>query len=314
MGVFDFIKNRKRNKDIEEIFKKATPFAEAKQLVDKAISYRNLKQYEKAIKILEDVLTNYPFYLPAKTILGTTLLKKGEVNKAENQFKKILSEHATDGQYALAEVYANLGALNYFQKDNKEAALEYYQLGLKSPKPENIDSKLHELSISNIYRDLSLLYSIEGDYLSAKKYATLRLSVNKNCPIATKAYGASLFDEFMNDKSSLKYFTEDIECKLLNAAVENIRISLDYNPKDYLAVAIMETIIDMIRITRYYNKDDKLFDEYYKQYEKYLILKEDSKISPEAKKYYDLAKDRVMNNFKKIFEDCFGIKVTYKKE
>ncbi len=314
MGIFDFLKKKKKEKDIEEIFKKASRFTEAKQLVDKAISYRNLKQYDKAIKTLEDVLINYSFYLPAKTILGTTLLAKGDLNKAENQFNKILSEHSDDGQYALTEVYANLGALNYFHKNEKKTALEYYQLGLKSPRPENIDSNTYELLISNIYRDLSLLYSIEGDYLSAKKYAMLRLSVNKKCPIASKAYGVSLFNEFKNDKLSLKYFTEDIECKTLNEAVEYIIKSLDNNPKDYSVVAVLEIIMDMIRMTRYYNKDDKLFDQYYKKYEKYIILKNDRKKFPEAKIYYDFAKDQVMKNFNNIMEGCFGLKVVYKDE
>jgi tetratricopeptide (TPR) repeat protein len=193
MGFFDFLKKKKPSTEVEKAFEHLHIELTARQMVDKAISYRNVGQYDRAIYLLKDVLKRYPLYTPAKTVLGTTLMAKGDIEEAERQFKKILTEHADGKDYPLIEVYANLGSLYNNHKNDISTTLEYYRLALNSPKPDNVSNEAYRLMISNVCRDLCVIYFYKvRDLATAKQFALKRLEIVKDCSAATKVYNFCL--------------------------------------------------------------------------------------------------------------------------
>jgi tetratricopeptide (TPR) repeat protein len=193
MGFFDFFKKKKPATEVEEVFERIHMRLTARKMVDQAISHRNLGQYDEAIALLNDVLKRYPIYRPAKTILGTTLMTKGDIEGAEKQFKKILAEHADGKDYPLIEVYANLGSLYNNHKKDISATLKYYQLALDSPKPDDVSDETYRLMVSNVYRDLCVIYFYKiRDLPVAKQFAMKRLEIVKDCSAAKKVYNFCL--------------------------------------------------------------------------------------------------------------------------
>jgi tetratricopeptide (TPR) repeat protein len=189
MGFFDFFKKKKPATEVEKVFEKIHAQLKAKRIVDQAISHRNLGQYDKAICILRDVLKKYPVYTPAKSVLGVTLMKKGDIDDAERHFKNMLTEYVDGKNYPLAEIYANLGSLYHNYRKNIPTSLEYYRLALNSPKPDDVSDEEYRFILSGVYRDLCVIYSCDiGDLGLAKRYALRRLEVVKDCPTARKVY------------------------------------------------------------------------------------------------------------------------------
>lgn len=153
MGVFDFFKRKKKlNKTVKKVFNKIHDELTARQMTDQAISYRNLKQYDKAISLLKKAINEY-HYSPANSILGNTLRMKGDIDAAEAHFKQILSDYIKGDDYPLVEIYANLGSLYHNEKNDTETALKYYELALSAPKPANagINDKGYEIMLSGVF-------------------------------------------------------------------------------------------------------------------------------------------------------------------
>ncbi|MGO8762724.1 MAG: tetratricopeptide repeat protein [Desulfobaccales bacterium] len=314
MAFFDFFKKRKQENGTDAIFLKIHNFQQGKELVNKAISYRELGLYDKAIEILKHVLKEFPQYLPAKTILGTTLKAKGDINGAEDQFKKIITEHKNDNTYPLIEIYANLGALYYFDKNDKNVALEYYDLALKQPKSEKIDFQHYKIMISNIHRDLSLLFFREGDLILAKKHALIRLESNKDCATASKIYGLCLVNEFTQDNKRMNYVTDFIENKNLIEAVDCLRNSLSENHEDYGCMAGIALALYYLGRMKYYNSNKEVADKIEKEFKLYFDkIKQDSIKSKDVKKYFDLLNDFIANFGIEMMQKVYGCQVSVKE-
>lgn len=251
MSFFDRFKKDKNKsalpKDIEQIFQKLHGIEKVKQIVDKAISYRNLGHYDKAIDILKKVIKNHPTYHPAETILGITLLQKGDIVEAENYFKRLLSLHSEDNEYNRFENYANLGLIRWKQHNDIKGALEYYDLALKEPNIgpvydpafglyHKIDEKTYEKIKSNVYRDLCSLYFSIQKIDMAKKYAIKRLKIVNNCPIASRVFGTYLLSEYIDQNQIIQYIIDDIEPKDLKVTAKCFQHCFEENPKDYYAL------------------------------------------------------------------------------
>jgi tetratricopeptide (TPR) repeat protein len=240
MGIFDIFGQDKQNREVTRIFKKIHDHQKAKELVDKAISYRTLEKYDKAIALLKEGIMKYPSYTPALSVLGNTFRDKGDVLAAEQLFLKILADYGSSREYALLiETYANLGSIYYFEKGDNSSALIYYDASLKVPKPEGISTEGINCALSDIYRDLVIIHTKENDFPQAKKYAALRLKFTKDCPIALNAYGLILINEYTTavyiaSRSPLK--NEDKSC-LLYDAIQNFTLVLSNNPDSYPALA-----------------------------------------------------------------------------
>ncbi|MFH1231448.1 MAG: tetratricopeptide repeat protein [Planctomycetota bacterium] len=72
MGIFDFLKGNKEDKEINRIIGKVRDKGEIIKTVNRAISLRNLDRHSEAIALLKQVIAEYP---PALSILGNTYLK-----------------------------------------------------------------------------------------------------------------------------------------------------------------------------------------------------------------------------------------------
>jgi len=67
-------------------------------------------------------------------------------------------------------------------------ALKYYQLALNAPKPQMLDDNAYEFMVSNVYRDLCVIYFKQQDFTSAKQFAVRRLQKVNDCSTAMKIY------------------------------------------------------------------------------------------------------------------------------
>jgi tetratricopeptide (TPR) repeat protein len=199
MRFFDFFKKKKLSTKVEKVFDKIHAELMARRMVDQAISHRNLGQYDQAICLLNDVLKKYSVYTPAKSVLGVTLIMKGDIDGAERHFKNMAAEYADGKEYPLAEIYANLGSLYHNYRKDIPTSLEYYQLALNSPKPDDISDEGYEIILSGVYRDLCVIYFYKiRDLALAKQYAIKRLEVVKDCPTAQRVYDICLKIEEKN--------------------------------------------------------------------------------------------------------------------
>jgi tetratricopeptide (TPR) repeat protein len=291
MGIFDFFKKEKPDKEVEKIFGKMVNVQQAKAIVDKAISFRNLGQYDKAITLLKETLINYPVYTPAKMVLGTTLEISGDIDGAESQFKKILSEHVNGTDYPLIEVYANLGSLYYNHKKDIKTSMKYYELALNAPKAKIIDDEAYKFMVSNVHRDLCMIYFGEKNFPFAKQNALKRLQILKDCPIASRVYGCCLFFELLQKGIDLDKDTENLD---LENIVKYLQITIENQPIDYGIVAYCALSLFYMRQTKFYKKNPTLIKSLeHKEYEYIEHLKKNCGQSDNAKEALKLYQDIV---------------------
>ncbi|MFC1580043.1 tetratricopeptide repeat protein [Thermodesulfobacteriota bacterium] len=251
MGFFDKFKEDKNEsdlpEDIEKTLGKLYHGEEVRKLVNKAISYRNLGQYDKAIGIIKEVIKNHPNYLPATTVLGNTLTMKGDFVEAENYFKKVLSEYSEKEEFNLMETYANLGVIRWRKYNDIKGALEYYDLALNEVNtgpvyyPEfglygEISENSYEYAKSNIYKDLCSLYFEIEKYDLAKKYAAKRLKIVSDCLVASRVFGSCLMFEHTANNHIIECIIDNIEPKELMVASKCFKNCFEENPEDYYAL------------------------------------------------------------------------------
>lgn len=260
MGIFDFGKKKdKLNKDVRQIFDKVHDQLTARQITDQAISYRNLKQYDKAISLLKKAINEY-HYLPASSILGNTLQMKGDIDAAEAHFKKILSEHINKDDFPLIEIYANLGSLYHNYRKDDKTALKYYELALNAPitKADDVSEKGYDLMVSNVYLDLCVIHFHLQEFSSAQQYAFKRLQTVKNCPSAARVYGCCLFFELFKNGFDIN---QDTENRDIENIVKYLQIAIKSNPKDFPIVAYTATSLFCMQQISFYKKNTTLRKE-----------------------------------------------------
>lgn len=310
MGFFDFFKKKKKlNKDVIKVFNKIHDELTARQMTDQAISYRNLKQYDKAIDLLKNAIKKY-HYSPAKNILGVTLLIKGDIDAAEKYLKKVVSEHIEKDDYPLIELYANLGSLYHNEKNDTETALKYYELALNAPKPTKagISDKSYEIMLSGVFRDLCLIYFnktirqikqivtlkvLPQDFQLAKQYAFKRLQTEKKCPVASKVYGSCLFYDMLQRTIDLDKDSKDTDIENI---VKYLQVAIANNPMDYASIAYCATSLFFLRHMEFYKSNQTLLksmeskeNEYIEQLKKCREQSDDANAAYEI--YYGISLD-----------------------
>ena len=236
MGIRDFFKKQGAKKEINKIFEKMDQNLKGKQLVNKAISYRNLNQYDKAIAILQESMNKYPIYSPARVVLANTLRAKGDIADAEKLFKQMLADYSDGKDYPLTEIYGNLASLYYYDKKDKEQAFKYYDYALNAPMAESDDSKMQDLLMSNVYRDLSMIYLSENKLELALEFANKRLNIINDCPSASRVKATCLLNQYMSNEKIVKYIIEDIEPKELILTADYFKRCIREDPNDYYAL------------------------------------------------------------------------------
>lgn len=289
MGIFDYFKERKEKKELDRIFDKVYTHQQAKDLVNKAISYRNINEIQKALQILEIVLAKYPKYLAANQIYGNTLRRAGKIDEAIQFFKRIVDKDNGTGVYAIKEIYANIGVIYFFDKDDSQTALKYYKLALEAPECPSINKEGNELITSAIYRDLAYVFFTQNDYKKAKNYANKRLNVQNRCPIASKVLGLSLINEFLTNEKRLDFFDSKLENIDIENAIKFLKLSLENNDTDYPVLNGIALAYYLLSQMPYYTSNKENEDNIDREREKYLhVLETKSSENEEANYYFNM--------------------------
>lgn len=261
MGFFRRSKDSdKLPKDVEKIFKEISKAQQPREMVDKAISFRNLGQFDKALGILNAVIKNHPEYEPAVPILGTTLMMKGEIDAAERYLLGVLNKYRSGNNFAIFEIYANLGLLRWKHRHDIDGALKYYGLALKSPKPDrkegwSLTDENFEIARSNVYRDLGMLHFDSGNISLAKQFATMRLNIVKDCYIASKTLGTCILQEDIVTPSVADMIIRDKEPEALPVAIRCFRTCLMEKPHEPLFLFGIGLSISLLSLwATYHNK------------------------------------------------------------
>jgi tetratricopeptide (TPR) repeat protein len=198
------IRQLRRNPPITFTLKKMTGFAglladeESFQLFDKGNLFIKEEKYDEALQVFEDFLAKYPEIYQVHLNIGTCYLKKGELDKAEAEFKLVLDKTVeTHGDYkndptASLRGFTGLGEL-YIQKGDFDTGQKYFSQALEiSPEDEvaaynvgevffsnqKIDEaiKYFDLAIqikkewSKPYKKLGYVYLNKGDFAKAIEY------------------------------------------------------------------------------------------------------------------------------------------------
>ena len=206
----------------------------------KGMVYVSLGQIEEGQKIFNDILKKYPNDIDAHFGLAEIELYEGRFSGAENEYMEALKRQNTNRKalLSLALVYAERGnstkANTYLRQ-----ALSYY-----SGEPE-----VHYLA--------SIIYSIEGDYITAEKQARIAVEVNSNYDkaydmLSTVLYQQGRYSEVIdisdylisrNRKNTNAWFIKGVaQNKLGNtgAAIETWTSGLSINPQDEIMRSAME--------------------------------------------------------------------------
>lgn len=197
------------SKAVEKIFEKMRVELEGRKLADEAISYRNLGEYEKALRLLMDAVQKYN-YTPALTLIGTTILLKGDVDGAIDWFDANIKNPPKGSSYLAIEWYANLGVIYLYKKEDCKKACVMCEKTLSPSKPIEISDEQYNITISAVHRDLAVAYLACGEISLALDFAKKRLAFNPGCDTSKKVI--SMCSAQLNKTSHAPYLAKQPSC------------------------------------------------------------------------------------------------------
>jgi tetratricopeptide (TPR) repeat protein len=171
----------RRNPPITLTLKKMSGFAalmadeESFQLFDKGNLLFEEGKYDEALEIFEEFTEKYPEIYQVHLNIGSCYLEKGDLDKAEEEFKLVLDKTLkTHGDYK-SDKATSLRALTgmgelYIQKGDLEKGQEYFVKALEiSPEDEVAAYNVGQIFFSNQRPDEAIKYyklaiQIKGDW------------------------------------------------------------------------------------------------------------------------------------------------------
>ena len=164
------IRQLRRNPPITFTLKKMTGSQalmsdkESFELFDKGNLLIKEEKYDDAMAVFEEFLTKYPEIYQVHLNIGTCYLKKGEMDKAEKEFKLVLDktleshgDYKNDPQASL-RAFSGLGEI-YLGKEDFENAQKYFTQALDiSPEDEVAAYNVGEVFFSNQRIDDAIKY------------------------------------------------------------------------------------------------------------------------------------------------------------
>lgn len=164
------ISQLKRNPPISFTLKKMTGVQalvsdeESFELFDKGNLLIKEEKYDEALALFEEFLTKYPEVYQVHLNIGTCYLKKGEMVKAEEEFKLVLDktlenhgDYKNDPQASL-RAFTGLGEI-YLRKEDFESSQKYFTQALEiSPEDEVAAYNVGEVFFSNQRIDDAIRY------------------------------------------------------------------------------------------------------------------------------------------------------------
>lgn len=216
------IRQLRRNPPITFTLKKMTGYTalladdESVQFFDKGNLLIKEEKYDEALGVFEEFLTKYPEIYQIHLNLGACYLKKGELDKAEAEFKMVLDKTLeTHGDYkkdtpTSLRAFTGLGE-TYIQKGDFETAQEYFAQALEiSPEDEKAAYNVGEVFFSHQKVD------------EAIKYFELATQIKKDWSKPYMKLGYVYLNKGDFDKS-LEYFNKFIEIDPENPEVPGVK-------------------------------------------------------------------------------------------
>jgi len=164
------VKQLATNPPITFALKKMTGFAalladeESMKLFDQGNQFLTEEKYDEALKVFEEFLVKYPEIYQAHLNIGSCHLKKGELDKAEAEFKLVLDKTMeTFGDYK-KDATTSLRALSglgevYLKKEDFDTAQKYFTQALEiSPEDEVAAYNVGEVFFSHQKIDEAIRY------------------------------------------------------------------------------------------------------------------------------------------------------------
>jgi tetratricopeptide (TPR) repeat protein len=216
------IRQLRRNPPVDFTLKKLTGFAprmadeESFELFDKGNLLIEEEKYDEALEVFEEFLTKYPEVYHSHLNIGTCYLKKGDLDKAEAEFKLVLDktmenfgDYKKDPQASL-RAFTGLGEL-YIRKEDFDTAQKYFAQALDiSPEDEVAAYNVAEVLFSHQKID------------EAIKYFELSIQIKKDWSKPYMKLGYVYLNKGDFDKS-LEYFNKFIEMDPENPEVAKVK-------------------------------------------------------------------------------------------
>ncbi len=186
------------------------------RLYDKGNILIKEEKFDEALRIFEELLAKYPEIYKVHLNTGTCYLKKGELDKAEAEFKLVLDktleksgDYKKDPQVSL-RAFAGLGEI-YIQKEDFLTAQKYFSQALEiSPEDETAAYNVGEIFFSHQKID------------EAIKYFMLAIQIKKDWSDPYKKLGYVYLNKG-NFNKSLEYFSKFIEIDPENSEVLTVK-------------------------------------------------------------------------------------------
>lgn len=221
MGIFDFMKKDKEDKQVDRIIGEINQNREVRKAVDKAISLRRLNRYPEAIELLKKTIQEYPFYKPTLSILGNTYLGIGQVDAAENIFRNMIDDcNSPNDRLLKIEAYSNLGNLYYEHKKDKNKAIQYYEKAIVIIEPKSVgdyESKNYNAVLAGAFMGLSKIYALENDIEKAKNSALKCIKLQPTNVFANRIYGIMVANTMLSMEGTDIFKNNDIIIELKQA-------------------------------------------------------------------------------------------------
>lgn len=216
------IRQLRRNAPITFTLKKLTGFAalmadeDSFEMLDKGNLLTKEEKYDEALGVFKEFLAKYPEIYQVHLNIGTCYLKKGEMDKAEAEFKLVLDktmeihgDYKNDPQASLRTL-SGLGEI-YIQKEDFETAQKYFAQALEiSPEDEVAAYNVGEVFFSHHKID------------EAIKYFELSIQIKKDWSKPYMRLGYVYLNKGDFDKS-LEYFNKFIEMNPENPEVPQVK-------------------------------------------------------------------------------------------
>ncbi|MFP4082185.1 MAG: tetratricopeptide repeat protein [Candidatus Aminicenantes bacterium] len=216
------ISQLRRNPPVSFTLKKMTGIAalrtdqESYEMFDQGNLLIQQEKYEEAIQIFQDFLEKYPEVYQAHLNVGTCYLKKGDLEKAETEFKFVLDKTLETHRDYKEDPQASLRALTglgelYIQKEEFETAQKYFAQALEiSPEDEVAAYNVGEIFFSHQKID------------EAIKYFELAIQIKKDWSKPYLKLGYVYLNKGDFDRS-LEYFNKFLEMDPENPEVPKVK-------------------------------------------------------------------------------------------
>lgn len=216
------VRQLRRNPPITFTLKKMTGYAalmadeDSFALFDKGNNLIKEEKYDEALQIFNEFLEKYPEIYQVHLNIGTCYLKKGELDRAEAEFrlvldktKETLGDYKQDSQSTL-RAFTGLGEI-YIQKEDFETAQKYFAQALEiSPEDEVAAYNVGEVFFSH--------QKIED----AIKYFELAIKIKPEWSKPYMKLGYVYLNKGDFDKS-LEYFNKFVEMDPENTEVPRVK-------------------------------------------------------------------------------------------